>query len=195
MLVIPVVVLRLHLLSTQRARAEQVYPGRRLEDGIGLRLGGGPLQGREQIGVARRVDGDVLCRERHVGEERRRSPRGKNESTLAQASAGKGMTMGRSVAGVIAFAAVGLNMLSPRLATLVIDARTIAGRILATAAPEIIVLLTDDPDTLPRSLESYLLDVQPGFEDDDTSVVAAVPWARWARRPGSRRAGSPRAAR
>ncbi|HEU5183214.1 MAG TPA: hypothetical protein VFU01_01520 [Gemmatimonadaceae bacterium] len=37
----------------------------------------------------------------HVGEERRRSPRGKNESTLAQASAGKGMTMWLSVAGVI----------------------------------------------------------------------------------------------
>ena len=28
------------------------------------------------------------------------------------------------------------------------------------------LLLTDDADTLPRALEGYLLDVQPGFEDD-----------------------------
>ncbi|HWH43481.1 MAG TPA: cell wall-binding repeat-containing protein [Thermoleophilaceae bacterium] len=31
------------------------------------------------------------------------------------------------------------------------------------------LLLTDDPQRLPRSVESYLLDVQPGFERDDPS--------------------------
>jgi hypothetical protein len=36
----------------------------------------------------------------HVGEERRRTPRG-NKSTLAEVSAGKGTTMWLSVAGIV----------------------------------------------------------------------------------------------
>jgi hypothetical protein len=36
----------------------------------------------------------------HVGEERRRTPRG-DRSTLAEVSAGKGMTMWLSVAGIV----------------------------------------------------------------------------------------------
>jgi hypothetical protein len=38
------------------------------------------------------------------------------------------------------------------------------------------LLLTDDPETLPRSLESYLLDVQPGFEDDPNLSVFNHVW-------------------
>jgi hypothetical protein len=38
------------------------------------------------------------------------------------------------------------------------------------------LLLTDDPDTLPRSLESYLLDVQPGFEADPRLSVFNHVW-------------------
>ena len=38
------------------------------------------------------------------------------------------------------------------------------------------LLLTDDPDTLPRSLESYLLDVQPGFENDPRLSVFNHVW-------------------
>ncbi len=38
------------------------------------------------------------------------------------------------------------------------------------------LLLTDDPDTLPRSLESYLLDVQPGFETDPRLSVFNHVW-------------------
>jgi ell wall binding domain 2 (CWB2) len=38
------------------------------------------------------------------------------------------------------------------------------------------LLLTDDPDTLPRSLESYLLDVQPGFESDPRLSVFNHVW-------------------
>lgn len=38
------------------------------------------------------------------------------------------------------------------------------------------LLLTDDADTLPRSLESYLLDVQPGFEDDPSLSVYNHVW-------------------
>jgi hypothetical protein len=38
------------------------------------------------------------------------------------------------------------------------------------------LLLTDDADTLPRSLESYLLDVQPGFEDDPSLSVFNHVW-------------------
>ena len=38
------------------------------------------------------------------------------------------------------------------------------------------LLLTDDPDTLPRSLESYLLDVQPGFENDPRLSVYNHVW-------------------
>ena len=38
------------------------------------------------------------------------------------------------------------------------------------------LLLTDDPETLPRSLESYLLDVQPGFEGDPSLSVYNHVW-------------------
>jgi hypothetical protein len=38
------------------------------------------------------------------------------------------------------------------------------------------LLLTDDADTLPRSLESYLLDVQPGFENDPRLSVFNHVW-------------------
>jgi hypothetical protein len=38
------------------------------------------------------------------------------------------------------------------------------------------LLLTDDAETLPRSLESYLLDVQPGFEDDPDQGVYNRVW-------------------
>jgi hypothetical protein len=38
------------------------------------------------------------------------------------------------------------------------------------------LLLTDDPDTLPRSLESYFLDVQPGFENDPRLSVYNHAW-------------------
>ena len=38
------------------------------------------------------------------------------------------------------------------------------------------LLLTDDADTLPRSLESYLLDVQPGYEDDPSLSVFNHVW-------------------
>jgi putative cell wall binding repeat protein len=38
------------------------------------------------------------------------------------------------------------------------------------------LVLTDDPDTLPRSLESYLLDVQPGFENDPRLSVFNHVW-------------------
>lgn len=38
------------------------------------------------------------------------------------------------------------------------------------------LLLTDDPETLPRSLESYLLDVQPGFETDPRLSVFNHVW-------------------
>lgn len=38
------------------------------------------------------------------------------------------------------------------------------------------LLLTDDAETLPRSLESYLLDVQPGFEDDPSLSVYNHVW-------------------
>ena len=38
------------------------------------------------------------------------------------------------------------------------------------------LLLTDDADALPRSLESYLLDVQPGFEDDPSLSVFNHVW-------------------
>ncbi|MGH2837593.1 MAG: cell wall-binding repeat-containing protein [Thermoleophilaceae bacterium] len=38
------------------------------------------------------------------------------------------------------------------------------------------LLLTDDSETLPRSLESYLLDVQPGFENDPRLSVYNHAW-------------------
>jgi hypothetical protein len=38
------------------------------------------------------------------------------------------------------------------------------------------LLLTDDAETLPRSLESYFLDVQPGFEDDPRLSVFNHVW-------------------
>lgn len=38
------------------------------------------------------------------------------------------------------------------------------------------LLLTDDTDTLPRSLEGYLLDVQPGYEDDPRQSVFNHVW-------------------
>jgi hypothetical protein len=38
------------------------------------------------------------------------------------------------------------------------------------------LLLTDDAERLPRSLESYLLDVQPGFEDDPDQGVYNRVW-------------------
>jgi putative cell wall binding repeat protein len=38
------------------------------------------------------------------------------------------------------------------------------------------LLLTDDSETLPRSLESYLLDVQPGFETDPRLSVFNHVW-------------------
>jgi hypothetical protein len=38
------------------------------------------------------------------------------------------------------------------------------------------LVLTDDPDALPRSLESYLLDVQPGFENDPRLSVFNHVW-------------------
>ena len=38
------------------------------------------------------------------------------------------------------------------------------------------LLLTDDAETLPRSLESYLLDVQPGFENDPRLSVYNHAW-------------------
>ena len=38
------------------------------------------------------------------------------------------------------------------------------------------LLLTDDSETLPRSLESYLLDVQPGFESDPRLSVFNHVW-------------------
>jgi ell wall binding domain 2 (CWB2) len=38
------------------------------------------------------------------------------------------------------------------------------------------LLLTDDDDRLPRSLESYLLDLQPGFEQDPNSSVFNHVW-------------------
>jgi hypothetical protein len=38
------------------------------------------------------------------------------------------------------------------------------------------LLLTDDAETLPRSLESYLLDVQPGFENDPRLSVFNHVW-------------------
>jgi hypothetical protein len=38
------------------------------------------------------------------------------------------------------------------------------------------LLLTDDAETLPRSLESYLLDVQPGFETDPRLSVFNHVW-------------------
>jgi hypothetical protein len=38
------------------------------------------------------------------------------------------------------------------------------------------LLLTDDAGTLPRSLESYLLDVQPGFENDPSLSVFNHVW-------------------
>jgi hypothetical protein len=38
------------------------------------------------------------------------------------------------------------------------------------------LLLTDRPDRLPRALESYLLDVQPGYEDDPAEAVYNRIW-------------------
>ena len=38
------------------------------------------------------------------------------------------------------------------------------------------LLLTDDSETLPRSLESYLLDVQPGYENDPRLSVYNHAW-------------------
>lgn len=38
------------------------------------------------------------------------------------------------------------------------------------------LLLTDQPDPLPRSLEGYLLDIQPGFEDDPRDAVYNHAW-------------------
>jgi hypothetical protein len=38
------------------------------------------------------------------------------------------------------------------------------------------LLLTDDSERLPRALESYLLDVQPGFEDDPSLSVFNHVW-------------------
>jgi hypothetical protein len=38
------------------------------------------------------------------------------------------------------------------------------------------LLLTDDAETLPRSLESYLLDVQPGYENDPRLSVFNHVW-------------------
>lgn len=38
------------------------------------------------------------------------------------------------------------------------------------------LLLTDDPQTLPRALEGYLLDVQPGFNDDPNTGVQNRVW-------------------
>ena len=41
---------------------------------------------------------------------------------------------------------------------------------------EVPEVLTDDAETLPRPLEGYLLDVQPGFEDDPTRAVFNHVW-------------------
>jgi hypothetical protein len=38
------------------------------------------------------------------------------------------------------------------------------------------LLLTDDADQLPRPLESYLLSVQPGYEDDPGQAVYNRVW-------------------
>jgi hypothetical protein len=38
------------------------------------------------------------------------------------------------------------------------------------------LLLTDRPDELPRPLESYLLSVQPGYEDDPGQAVYNRVW-------------------
>jgi hypothetical protein len=52
----------------------------------------------------------------------------------------------------------------------------VASASLATNGVFAPLLLTDDADTLPRSLESYLLDVQPGFEDDPSLSVFNHVW-------------------
>ena len=38
------------------------------------------------------------------------------------------------------------------------------------------LLLTDDADELPQPLESYLLSVQPGYEDDPGQAVYNRAW-------------------
>ena len=52
----------------------------------------------------------------------------------------------------------------------------VAAASLATNGVFAPLLLTDDAETLPRSLESYLLDVQPGFEDDPSLSVFNHVW-------------------
>jgi hypothetical protein len=52
----------------------------------------------------------------------------------------------------------------------------VASASLATNGVFAPLLLTDDADTLPRSLESFLLDVQPGFEDDPSLSVYNHVW-------------------
>jgi hypothetical protein len=38
------------------------------------------------------------------------------------------------------------------------------------------LLLTDDAEQLPEALESYLLSVQPGYEDDPRDAVYNRAW-------------------
>ena len=52
----------------------------------------------------------------------------------------------------------------------------VAAASLATNGVFAPMLLTDDAENLPRSLESYLLDVQPGFEDDPSLSVFNHVW-------------------
>lgn len=52
----------------------------------------------------------------------------------------------------------------------------VAAASLATNGVFAPLLLTDDAEALPRSLESYLLDVQPGFEDDPSLSVFNHVW-------------------
>jgi hypothetical protein len=51
-----------------------------------------------------------------------------------------------------------------------------AAAALATRGVFAPLVLTDDPATLPRRLEEYLLSVQPGYEDDPGQAVYNRAW-------------------
>jgi hypothetical protein len=51
-----------------------------------------------------------------------------------------------------------------------------AGAVLGTNGVFAPLLLTDKADPLPRPLDSYLLDIQPGFEDDPADAVYNHVW-------------------
>jgi hypothetical protein len=52
----------------------------------------------------------------------------------------------------------------------------VAGSPLAAGGKPGPLLLTDDPDTMPPALTNFLVDTQPGFEDDPTRAVYNHVW-------------------